>query len=333
VIARGLERKAIFRDDLDRQDLVDRLEDLTTTTGTEVFAWAILPNHFHLFVRTASAPLSDFMRSLNTGYAVRFNRRHRRFGYLFQNRFRSFLVEEEPYLLELVRYIHLNPLRAHLLSGVEELEGWPWAGHSALLGRLPRSWQAVQPILDRFGKTKRVAREAYRRFVAEGLMKGNEVDLAGGGLRRSRGVWQKCFGSIRGREKWAFDERVLGSGEFVERVLAGDRDGSRAEIATVSPAQALERLSEMLTAAAQQYRVTPREIAGSSHRPAAVAARTAVCREAVLELGFSSNAVARFLGITRQSVRRALERVDQAPHQCEDSAREVCSLNTGVARR
>jgi REP element-mobilizing transposase RayT len=106
VIARGLERKAIFRDDLDRQDLVDRLEDLTTTTGTEIFAWAILPNHFHLFVRTASAPLSDFMRSLNTGYAVRFNRRHRRFGYLFQNRFKSFLVEEEPYLLELVRYIH-----------------------------------------------------------------------------------------------------------------------------------------------------------------------------------------------------------------------------------
>ncbi|HEX9879675.1 MAG TPA: transposase [Candidatus Binatia bacterium] len=111
VMARGIARQVIFRDNRDRDDLVTRLRALASSGAFHVYAWALLPNHFHLLVRTAQRPLAKSMRSLLTGYAGSFNRRYRRSGHLFQNRYKSIVCEEEPYFLELVRYIHLNPLR------------------------------------------------------------------------------------------------------------------------------------------------------------------------------------------------------------------------------
>src|ERR1043166_1351650 len=110
VMARGIERGAIFRDDLDRDSFLRRLARLANAGAIDVFAWALLPNHVHLLAKTALQPLSMAMRSLLTGHALWFNRRHERVGHVFQNRFRSIVCEEEPYFLELVRYIHLNPV-------------------------------------------------------------------------------------------------------------------------------------------------------------------------------------------------------------------------------
>jgi hypothetical protein len=90
---------------------------------------------FHILLRTGPTPLSKVMRRLMTGYAVTFNRRHRRAGHLFQNRYKSVVCEENPYLLELIRYIHLNPLRAKLVEDLKALNKYPWTGHSAILGR------------------------------------------------------------------------------------------------------------------------------------------------------------------------------------------------------
>ena len=110
VIIRGLERRATFRDARDRQAFLDRLQSVVQGTGLAVLAWALLPNHAHLLVRTPPRPapagrgtLATAMRRLLTGYAITFNRRHRRIGHVFQNRYKSILVEEEPYLLELQR--------------------------------------------------------------------------------------------------------------------------------------------------------------------------------------------------------------------------------------
>ena len=311
VIARGIERRLLFVDDIDRQDLLRRLAALAAGTGTAVFAWALLPNHFHLLVRTDTAPLSDFMRSLNTGYAVGFNRRHRRAGYLFQNRFKSFLVEEEPYLLELVRYIHLNPLRAHLVRTLQELDGFPWTGHAAVLGRIERPWQAVQSVLALFGGKPHEARAAYRDFVAKGVAEDRRPELAGGGLQPRRGAWLRRWENIRGRDVWAFDERILGSPEFMERVLGEHADAAAADPPVLSPTQVASLLSALLPHAAAQCGAAPAEVTSSSHRTAAVAGRTLLSYVAVLHLGISSNAVARFLGVTRQSVRRGLQRADQ----------------------
>ena len=148
VMARGIERRKIFLDDKDRTSFLERLAIILEETQTQCYAWALIPNHFHLLLRTglsASAdasrcragptPLSTVMRRLMTGYAVTFNIRHRRSGHLFQNRYKSVICEEDPYLLELIRYIHLNPLRAKLVRDLKELDKYPWCGHSAILGR------------------------------------------------------------------------------------------------------------------------------------------------------------------------------------------------------
>ncbi len=147
VMARGLERRAIFRDDRDRADFVARLGALAAGQAWTVYAWALLPNHVHLLVRTAQRPLAGALRALLSGYAGAFNRRHHRAGHLFQDRYKSIVVEEEPYLLELTRDIHLNPLRARLVRDLVALDRSPWAGHSALLGRRKRAWQATDAIL------------------------------------------------------------------------------------------------------------------------------------------------------------------------------------------
>jgi len=103
--------------------------------------------HVHLLLRTGAAPLPTLMRRLLTGYAVRFNHRHHRHGLLFQNRYKSVVCQEDLYFTELVRYIHLNPLRAGIVASVPELSRYPYGGHSALLGTTKRPWQATEYVL------------------------------------------------------------------------------------------------------------------------------------------------------------------------------------------
>jgi putative transposase len=117
---------------------------------------------------TLHHPLPRNMRSFLTGYAGAFNRRHKRIGHLFQNRYKSIVVEEEPYLLDLVRYLHLNPIRAKTVPDLRRLDRDPWTGHSAILGRVPRPWQDTQTILSQFGPTPARARTAYRVFIQGG---------------------------------------------------------------------------------------------------------------------------------------------------------------------
>jgi len=135
VMARGIERRKLFRDDKDRNSFLERLAMILEETQTQCYAWALIPNHFHILLRTGPTPLSKVMRRLMTGYAVTFNKRHERSGHLFQNRYKSVICEEDPYLLELIRYIHLNPLRAKLVEDLKALDKYPWTGHSAILGR------------------------------------------------------------------------------------------------------------------------------------------------------------------------------------------------------
>ena len=141
IIVRGIERRKIFRDDSDRDNFLKRLGNVLTETETPCFAWALIPNHSHLLLRTGITAIATVMRRLLTGYAVSFNRRHRRHGQLFQNRYKSILCQEELYLLELVRYIHLNPLRAGLVAELKSLDNYPYSGHRVLMGKLTHVWQ------------------------------------------------------------------------------------------------------------------------------------------------------------------------------------------------
>ena len=129
VMARDMEGVDLFRTDKDREDFLSRLAEQCEAEALKVYAWAFLFNHLHLLVRTGNRPIFVSMRKILTGYVVRFNRRHQRQGHLFQNRYKSIICEEDPYLMELTRYIHLNPLRAGIVGTVKGIGRYPWTGH------------------------------------------------------------------------------------------------------------------------------------------------------------------------------------------------------------
>lgn len=149
-----------------------------------------------------------------------FNRRHRRHGHLFQNRYKSILCQEEPYFLELVRYIHLNPLRAKVVGSIEELNSYSYSGHSRLAGqRQTDDWQEADEILLRFDKRQSVGRKKYLTFVENGVSQGIKPELTGGGLIRSAGGWNRMKELRQMKIELKSDERILGESDFVETVL------------------------------------------------------------------------------------------------------------------
>lgn len=201
IIVRGIERRDIFLDDEDRRLFVQRLSTLLEKTDTSCLAWALIPNHFHLLLRTSSVKLAAFMRRLLTGYAVVFNLRHDRHGHLFQNRYKSLICQNDAYLLELVRYIHLNPVRAHIVTDIEKLDRHRWSGHAVLMGKEEMNVQDTDTVLGHFGTTVTKARRAYKSFVADGIQLGRRDDLVG-----------------KPSTQGAADSRILGDPEFVEEI-------------------------------------------------------------------------------------------------------------------
>ena len=220
IICRGIEGRTIFQNASDRSDFIERLAGIIKETETKCFAWALIPNHFHLLLKTGLAPVSKVMLRLLTGYAVSFNLRHRRQGHLFQNRYKSILCQEDPYLLELVRYIHLNPIRAKLVEDLKSLDKYPYCGHSAVMGKLKNDWQEVEGVLRLFGKNISHARRSYKSFVLKGLSQGRRDDLTGGGLVRSVGGWAEVKAMRKAKIWQKSDERILGDGDFVTQVLS-----------------------------------------------------------------------------------------------------------------
>lgn len=217
VRARGIERRPIFLDDADRENFLARIGGLVETGALVAYAWALMPNHVHLLVRTGTQPLERAMRALLAGYATSFNRRHERAGHLFQNRYKSTLCEDEPYFLQLVQYIHLNPLPS-VVPDLAALARYPYTGHSVLLGHTIRDWQDIDTVLQRFEKSRVRGRLLYENFVARSAGESGS-DLEGGGLVRSSSGWSHVEALRKGRERFSSDERILGTQPFVERVL------------------------------------------------------------------------------------------------------------------
>ena len=166
VMVRGIERRQIFLGEEDRRDFVARLERLLPEEGWRCFAWVLMPNHVHLVLQGSWGGLSRLMARLGTGYALGFNRRHQRSGYLFQNRFKSRVVEDDADLMGLVVYAHRNPLVAGIVASAAELERFPWCGHGALVGSTPpRCFEAVRACLSLFGEDPALARRRLRAWT------------------------------------------------------------------------------------------------------------------------------------------------------------------------
>jgi putative transposase len=163
VICRGIERRDLLRDDVDRERYLALLEKSVGRFGLRVFAYCLMGNHLHLAVEAGKVPLSRVMRSLNTSYAGYFNARHRRAGYLFQGRYKAYLVDREEYLVSLIRYIHENPVEAGL---VERPREYRWSSHRAYLRGGP-AWLAAEEVLARFGRRRSIARKNFQTFFGE----------------------------------------------------------------------------------------------------------------------------------------------------------------------
>ena len=303
VMGRGIEKQKIFLDDKDRVDFIGRLSELVKEDSMDIYAWAVLPTHFHILCKTRERPLASSMRKLLTGYAVNFNKRHNRHGHLFQNRYKSIVCQEDTYLGELVRYIHLNLLRAGVVKGLRELAACPWSGHSALTGNTEgKEWQNRGYVLSYFGGGRR-GRRNYLRFMEEGISLGRRPELVGGGLVRSLGGWSAVKALRRRGEGQASDVRILGDGDFVEAILA---ESENIENAHLKAKQRKTELSSLAERVSNEHGVGLGELRSGSRRQAVVEARKEFTRLAVLVHGYSGAEVARYLGVTNSCVTRPL---------------------------
>ena len=305
IIIRGIAKRKIFEDDKDRNQFIKRLDDILTEAQTPIYAWALIPNHVHLLLKTGMTPIATIMRRLLTGYAGYFNRRHRRYGHLFQNRYKSILCQEEPYFRELVRYIHLNPLRAKLVKDSKALSQYPYSGHSAVIGKVKRDWQQVDYVLGFFGKRKSEARKAYRNFVEKGVNQGRRPELIGGGLIRSVGGWAVLSALRDEAVRAKGDERILGDTDFVEAVLKQADEQLQRRYQLKTRGFDLDRVAERVA----QVLGMPVEIVWErSRRPQVAVARSLLCYWASTELSLSMTDLARRLNLSQPAVSIAVRR-------------------------
>jgi REP-associated tyrosine transposase len=258
-----------------------------------------------LLLRTGLTPLFTVMQRLLTGYAHYFNRRHKRHGQLFQNRYKSVLCEEDPYFLELIRYIHLNPVRAKMLKSFKELNEYRFSGHMVLIGKRDKEWQDRDYVLGNFGKTEIDAINAYKKFVRKGFDQGSRPELTGGGLIRSAGGWTSLKTLRSANTRMKGDERILGSGEFVENTLKQTNEQLEKRTRYQIKGITFETLIEKV---ANYFDVVPNELSTNSKVASRSRARVVLCYLCVREFGYSCAEVARRLNITPSTVSKATKR-------------------------
>jgi len=326
IMARGIERREIFKDDQDRQSFLERFAVILEETQTQCYAWALIPNHFHLLLQTGQTHLSKVMRRLMTGYAVTFNKRHKRSGHLFQNRYKSIVCEEDPYLLELIRYIHLNPLRAGLVNDLKKLDKYPWTGHSAIMGKRKNSLvpfpssknkqekpekylaeKTIEDVLLQFGDTLKVARRRYRQFVKNGIAQGTRPDLQGGGLVRSAGGDKRGLLGRKKEERELGDARILGSGNFVSAIL---QDANELEERKTNYGIGLDELIMRVTG---DIGIDMEDLLSSKREQKISYSRGIISYLAAVKLGYNGTSLAKVLRMSRKSISRSIKRGKKNP--------------------
>jgi putative transposase len=306
VMIRGIERRNIFRNNKDREDFLERLANLYPLMKTNCYAWAFLSNHAHFLFRTGQEPLSKLMRRLLTGYVIGFNRRHKRRGQLFQNRYKSIICQEETYFQELVRYIHLNPVRAGIVQTLDELNSYKYCGHSVLMGKVKREWQDTDYVLGYFGKSKGKARKEYESFVKKGFSQGRKNELTGGGLIRSLGGWVEAGEVLKSGVHIMSDERILGDSDFVDAIISqSDEERYERRHRLKRLGYNLDRIAERV---AEVLGLEWDEVYSKGRQERKVKARSLLCFWASRELGMSHTALAKKLEMSLANIGLCVER-------------------------
>jgi len=300
VMVRGIEETDIFRDDADRKAFLSRIDQLVCSTKTRIPAWVLMPNHVHLLLFSGPEGISQFMRRLLTGYALYFNRRHNRRGHLFQDRYRSIVCEEEPYLLELVRYIHLNPLRGGVVGNLRELKKYPWSGHAVLMGTEKNNWQAEDYILRRFHRKRAEAVRAYAGFVADGEGQGRRPELTEG---RKRGGWSRVLSLREDGGRLEQGGRILGDEDFVSEILKEADDRLRRQLSIGKGHDVMHRVIREMC---DDGEVDEQELRHGGQRKKVSRLRARIAWRLSREWGISMAEIARQLGVSTSGIANAI---------------------------
>jgi putative transposase len=308
IMVRGINRADIFEDEHDRTKFLDRLGRTVTAGQCSVYAWVLMSNHIHILFKSGRDGISSVMRKLLTWYAQYFNRLHKRTGHLFENRYKSILCDEDTYLLALVRYIHLNPIRAGIAKNMEQLDGYPWSGHWAMIGKTKHTWMDTEYVLAQFGDSHRKALRGYRKFIEEGASQGHIRELTGGGLIRSRGGWSQVNAIRRRGQKEEFDERILGSGDFVNTIL---KEIEVRELRQLKARRSGKNIQNIIEEECRRYRISSIELQGGSKRRKVSDARAVIGFRSREELGLSAAEIARHVGVNTSGITRAIERAER----------------------
>jgi len=242
VIARGNRRALLFHEEADYLAYLDRLERYRRRDGVTVHAYVLMPNHVHLLVETGAQPLARTMQALQFTYSQYYNRQYDKSGHVFEGRYHAILCDRTAYLLELVRYLHLNPARMRT-----PLSPWTyrWSSHGAYVGRSSPVQVSTSAVLSAFHRQLSPARQAYRRFLQDGLAQGHQ---------------DRFYDTL--------DQRMLGDERFVEEV---DRRTASTREVTVRPPRIA--FGALLTAVATEFGISPRAIVASGRQRARVPAR------------------------------------------------------------
>ncbi len=300
-MVRGINKSDIFRDDQDRQKFLERLELNLIASKCSIYAWTLMNNHVHLLLKSGGKGLSDVMRKQLTWYAMYFNRKYKRTGHLFENRYKSIICEEDRYLLALIRYIHLNPIRARIVDTLEELDKYPWSGHGVILGNFKREWMDTCYVLLQYGKTLKRAKSAYRNFINEGLSQGRIPELTGGGLIRSQGGWSEVISLRRKVSALDFDDRVLGGSEFVKRLLE-ETEEKKNQLKIAKPGKSI---SNIIAEESTKSGISQWLLCSGSRRKNIAHVRAVVAKRCTEELGATFADIARCLGVSTSAIRRS----------------------------
>lgn len=289
-MARSLPGQVLFHDSDDRECFLRFLGNYLQQADFRCYAWVLMDNHYHLVVRTSELELWRVLKPLNTSYAQYHGKKHGRVGPLFRDRYRSILTQDQNYVQELVRYVHLNPVRGGVCRDLRALDRYSWCGHGVLMGHSRRPFQDTTAVLRRFGSSTTEARMHYRQYLAEGLKTAGDdepllrlVRQSNAGVERGRGAAHWVIGDS------AFVKKILSQSQALRlRVSRFEREGGS--------------LDAIARAVCDKYRVEPEHIK-TRHRGGPCAdARKAFALAAVREFGARTGLVAQYLGVTLAAV-------------------------------
>jgi putative transposase len=261
VISRCLNGEFLLKEPSERQRYLRLLEHASKRTDSLVLAWCLMSNHTHLVVRAGSDDLSRLLKPVNTGYAVWLNRRQKRHGPVFSNRYKSILIDEEEYLFQLIRYVHNNPVRAGLVKSAKDSDR---SSHRAYIGlETPPEWLNIGYVLGMFSKQPKRGIRLFHEFVESGAEENRRPDLCGERLKSAARRAQKGLGDGR-----RISGPILGSKAFAAKVLCDiaetdaqvkPEDALKAARADAARADALPELSDVISLTCSEIGLEPWE--------------------------------------------------------------------------